>query len=95
MDTECMEKSIVRDFKHIINTGDLYEFQESVQHTLESTASEQLAWDYIFQKVYLHAALKKREDITKYMDTLYPQLGAVEQIHIRQMFSYARHLLKK
>ena len=94
MDTnDSMEKQIVRDFKHIINTGDLYEFQELANHYLES--DETIAWDYVFQKVYLHAALKKREDITKYMDTLYPQLGPIEQIHIRQMFSYARHLLRK
>ena len=94
MDTnDSMEKQIVRDFKHIINTGDLYEFQELANHYLES--DETIAWDYVFQKVYLHAALKKREDITKFMDTLYPRLSAVDQIHIRQMFSYARHLLKK
>lgn len=88
-----MEKQIVGDLKHIINTGDLYEFQELANHWLES--EDTIAWDYVFQKVYLHAALKKREDITKFMDTLYPRLGAIEQIHIRQMFSYARYLLKK
>jgi hypothetical protein len=93
METDGMEKQIVDDFKHIINTGDLYEFQELVQNYLES--EDVIAWDYVFQKVYLHAALKKREDITKFMDTLYPRLSAVDQIHIRQMFSYARHLLKK
>jgi len=93
MDTDGMEKQIVSDFKHIINTGDLYEFQELANHYLES--NETIAWGYVFQKVYLHAALKKREDITKFMDTLYPKLGSIEQIHIRQMFSYARHLLKK
>ena len=94
MDTnDNMEKQMVSEFKHIINTGDLYEFQELAQHYLES--EEQIAWDYVFQKVYLHAALKKREDVTKYMDTLYPHLGSIEQIHIRQMFSYARYLLRK
>ena len=94
MDTDdAMEKQIVSDFKHIINTGDLYEFQELTNHYLES--EDTIAWDYVFQKVYLHAALKKRQDITDYMDTLYPRLGPIEQIHIRQMFSYARHLLRK
>jgi hypothetical protein len=94
MDTDgTMEKQIVSEFKHIINTGDLYEFQELAQSYLES--EDAIAWDYVFQKVYLHAALKKREDITKFMDTLFPRLGPIEQIHIRQMFSYARHLLKK
>ena len=94
MDTnEAMEKQIVHEFKHIINTGDLYEFQELTNNYLES--EETIAWDYVFQKVYLHAALKKRADIITYMDTLYPRLGQIEQIHIRQMFSYARYLLKK
>jgi len=94
MDTDGMaEKQIVTDFKTIINTGDLYEFQDLANQMLES--EETIAWDYVFQKVYLHAALKKRADITAYMDTLFPRLGPIEQIHIRQMFSYARHLLKK
>jgi hypothetical protein len=51
---------------------------------------------YFFQKIYLHACLKKRKVIAEYMEKdIYPKLGEIEKIHIRQCFAYGKYLLNK
>jgi hypothetical protein len=56
---------------------------------------EELPWDYIFQKVYVHACLKKRQTIIDWLMIVYDSLDPIQQIAIRQVFSYGRYLLKK
>ena len=54
-----------------------------------------ISYPFIFQKVYLHAALKKQKLICKWLDTIFIEFDTIQQIALRQMFSYARHLLNK
>lgn len=56
---------------------------------------EPFAWEYIYQKLYLHACLKKKHEIVEWMKTLFPTFDPIQQIGIRQMFSYGKYLLMK
>jgi hypothetical protein len=85
-----IEDEIVRQIKPLINEGRLDELQ-ILWEEIRETESD-LAWDYIFQKIYLHAALKKRHDICEWLDVLYEDFDPMIQIALRQMFAYARYL---
>ena len=88
-----MADEIVRNFKAYVNAGSLDTCQDYVQILREEY--EALPWDYIYQKVYLHACLKKQTHIVDWLLELYKELNPIEQIAIRQVFPYGRHLLSK
>ena len=91
-----IEDQILFEIKPYITAGDLEGLQlllNRYQHEIEW--EHPIAWDYIFQKSYLHAALKKQQDICKWLDTLFVTFDPVIQIALRQMFAYARHLLSQ
>ena len=53
-------------------------------------------WPYVFHRVYLHACLKKKKEIAEWLQTaLYPFMDPIQQIALRQIFVYGRHLLSK
>lgn len=89
-----IEDQIIMQIKSYININDL----EGLQ-TLWGTYQDEIewetpiAWDYVFQKSYLHAALKKKKEICAWLDTLFVTFDPVIQIAMRQMFAYARYLL--
>jgi hypothetical protein len=58
---------------------------------------EQLApnLQYLYQKVYLHACLKKKVEIVDWLTSLFSTFDQVSQIAMRQMFPYGRHLLAR
>ena len=86
------EEKLVREVKLYIDNDDL----EGLKSFWDNTEFDvDLGWDYIFEKVYLHAALKKRKNFCDWFDILFHQLSIIEQMAIRQMFSYAKYLLKK
>ena len=65
------------------------------EYTNKTDFGRELAWDYIFQKMYIHASLKKQVAILKWMDELYKEFDPIQQIAMRQMFSYSRYLLSR
>lgn len=83
----------VKHFKSFVDADDL----SGAKHYFEFIRSEDidLPWDYMFQKVYLHACLKKRKDFVDWMNTLFEELSTIEKVALRQMFSYGRYLLTK
>lgn len=90
-----MEDDLISEIKPLINDGKLLEMQIVWEEYEETDFGRPVAWDYIFQKVYLHAALKKKKDICDWLDTLFVTFNEMTQIAIRQMFPYARYLLRK
>ncbi len=76
-----------------MNAGNLQDCQDYVEFLREE--GEPLAWDYIYQKVYLHACLRKQKHIVDWLLELYKELSVIEQIAIRQIFPYGRYLLAK
>lgn len=91
-----IESEIINEIKKLINDGNLDEVKRLYnEYVTETDFGREIAWDFIFQKIYLHAALKKQEHICKWLDTLFSQFDPVTKIALRQMFSYAHHLLNK
>lgn len=91
-----IEEDIIQEVKPLINEGNLDELKRLLNEYMHETDfGREIAWDFIFQKVYLHAALKKQKAICEWLDLLFTQLDPIKQIAMRQMFSYARHLMKE
>ncbi len=83
--------SFLKDCKSLIEKDNL----EGLQEYYTEYGDENFPWEYIYQKLYLHASLKKKPRITAWLDTLYPKFDPIQQIALRQMFSYARYLMAK
>jgi hypothetical protein len=91
-----IEEQLIAEIKPYINLGNLEGLKELwVEYYSETEFDREVAWDFVFQKIYLHAALKKQKHICKWLDTIFSQFNPIQQIALRQMFSYARHLLNK
>ena len=91
-----IEEQIISQIKPFINTGNLRGLKDLwVEYSSYTDFGKEVAWDFVFQKIYLHAALKKQKEICQWLDTIFTQLNPVTQVALRQMFAYARHLLQK
>lgn len=91
-----VEEQLVAEIKPFINKGNLDALKEQWnEYYSETDFGREIAWDFVFQKVYLHAALKKQKHICEWLDTVFTQFDPIQQIALRQMFSYAKHLLNK
>jgi hypothetical protein len=91
-----IEEQLVSEIKPYINMGNLDGLKEQwIEYRVETEFDREIAWDFVFQKVYLHAALKKQKHICDWLDTVFTEFDPIQQIALRQMFSYARHLLNK
>lgn len=91
-----IEEQLVAEIKPYINKGNLEGLKEQwTEYRTETEFDREIAWDFVFQKVYLHAALKKQKPICEWLDTVFTEFDPIQQIALRQMFAYARHLLNK
>ena len=84
--------SVLDDCKALVTAGDLKGLQEYYADVQSEVASN---WQYLYQKVYLHACLKKKVEIVDWLTSLFPSFDPVSQIAMRQMFPYGRHLLAR
>jgi hypothetical protein len=81
----------VMESKQLVERGDL----TSLKAYMEMVA-EEVDEAYLFHRVYLHACLKKKMEIAKWLQEEYfPTMDPIQQIALRQIFSYGRHLLNK
>ena len=79
--------------KHLVERGDLSALQAAFQ---EIADADDIDWPVLFQKVYLHACLKGRREIAEWLEkTVFPTLDPIQQIALRQVFAYGRHLLAR
>ena len=60
-------ESFIKHCKTLIDEGNLDELQALFQEVQE----ENYAWEYVYQKVYLHACLKKKMAIVEWMTGLF------------------------
>ena len=68
---------------------------EGLQEYYLENSNEKYPWEYIYQKLYLHACLKKKRRIVEWMVGVFPTFDPIQQIALRQMFSYGKYLLAK
>ena len=91
-----IEMQLIAEIKPYINNGNLDGLKEQwTEYRVETEFDKEIAWDYIFQKIYLHAALKKQHPICEWLNTVFTEFDPIQQIALRQMFAYARYLLGK
>jgi len=91
-----IEEQLISEIKPLIARNNLEGLKELwSEYWSETEFDRVVAWDYIFQKIYLHAALKKQTSICQWLDTIFTEFDPIQQIALRQMFPYARHLLNK
>jgi hypothetical protein len=91
-----IEEQVISEIKPFINKGYLDALKEQwKEYRIDTDFGREIAWDFIFQKIYLHAALKKQKAICEWLDTIFTEFDPIQQIALRQMFPYARHLLNK
>lgn len=68
---------------------------EGLEEYYKENLSEPYPWEYVYQKLYLHACLKKKRIVVEWMNGLFSKFDPIQQIALRQMFSYGRYLLAK
>jgi len=92
-----MDRLIIDTCKDYINTDQLEELQTYVTYILTKEIPDyRLPMEYIYQHVYLHACLRKNAPIAVWIKSLFPTIfNDVQQIALRQMFSYGNYLLCK
>ena len=96
MPHNAMENDIIAELKDVINLGNLAYLKEKWHELQYETEFEKpVAWDYVFQKVYLHACLKRQEHIVNWLKELFELLDPVAKIALRQMFPYGNILLNR
>ncbi len=92
-----MDLEIIQEAKRHIEDGNLPSLQEQICELFDNAAlPREPDWPFIFHKVYLHACLKGNHEIAHWLTTaMYPLMDPIQQIALRQIFSYGRLLLSK
>ena len=97
----------VRDFKYYIDNDmfnylvDDFEKMISIKKNLDTPGYHDTKpeyrpnFEYIFNKIYLHACLKKKRLVIEYLNRVYENMGDIEKIALRPTLIYAMYLLKK
>jgi hypothetical protein len=92
-----MDLDIIHEAKKHIEDENLPSLQEQIHELFENTAlPREPDWPFIFHKVYLHACLKGKHEIANWLTSaMYPLMDPIQQIALRQIYSYGRLLLSK
>jgi hypothetical protein len=92
-----MDLAIIQEAKQHVEDGNLPSLQQQISDLLANKSlPREPDWPFIFHKVYLHACLKGKHDIAKWLATsIFPLMDPIQQIALRQIFSYGRQLLSK
>ena len=93
----AITSEIIRTCKTYIETNNLSSLQSYYAELMDYTYPDQQPdIPCIFHRVYLHACLKGNREIANWLETsLYPTMDKIQQIALRQIFPYGRHLLSK
>jgi hypothetical protein len=90
-----MTELFTQTCKEIIGRGSLDELKGEIQERMRCEGADQIAWEYVILKTYLHACLKKKKEIAEWIVSQMSLLDPIQQIAIRQMIPYGRVLLGK
>ncbi len=88
---ERLSDEVIKTCKQHITDGNVTGLQEYYR----SLEGEDLDWQRIFLKVYLHACLKQQKQVVDWLMELYESFDPISKIALRQSFAYGRHLLNK
>jgi hypothetical protein len=85
---------IVSDAKQIIDRGDLAGLQEYYKDIFDSEDTDDIDIPYLFRHIYVHACLKKKQEIAAWLKELYETMDPIIKIALRQIFAYGDYLMK-
>ena len=89
-----MTQEILHTCKRYIEDNNICSLQLYVTELLETPLTYVPDWSHLFHKSYLHACVKGRPEIAEWLRAeLYPKMDPIQQIALRQVFPYGRHLL--
>jgi hypothetical protein len=81
----------VLEAKQLVERGDLTSLKAYIE-----MVTEEVDEAYLFHRVFLHACLKKKQEIVTWLQEEYfKTMDPIQQIALRQIFPYGRHLLNK
>lgn len=90
-----MNEVFIRECKIYVNEGNLEALQECYTEMQNNDLGYNLNWEYIFHRIYLHACLRKKQNIVDWLTAMFLTLDPVSQLGLRQIFPYGRYLLAK
>jgi len=91
-----MTDEIVRRCKRYIDEKNDSALQGFYEDIIDTYDTSNLDWPTIFHRVYLHACLRGNETLASWLHKeLYPKMDPIQQIALRQIFPYGRHLIKR
>ena len=95
-----MNKEVVLNCKAYINNNQEEECKQYILYIInnqESNTEYKLAYEYIFQQVYIHACLKQKETLALWLKTeIYDKyFDIIQKTALRQMFIYGDYVLRK
>lgn len=83
---------LIQELKEWIDKDDLLSLQQFVNEI--DIQDDSMPWDYIYQKAYLHACLKKKKEIKEWFETLFPMFNFLTQSGLKHTFSYGNYLFQ-
>lgn len=83
-------KHVIDEIKDAIDKDDLNKVQE-MYDSIDFNDS-QIPWDYVFQKVYLYACLKKKQNFISWFENIFNQFNPIQQSGIRHTLNYGRFI---
>jgi hypothetical protein len=89
-------EDVIGTLKTYIDRGNVDACKVAVEEFLAEAATEgyEVPWDYMFQKVYIHACLRKQKEIVGWLTTLFETLDPISQIAVRHVFAYGNRLMR-
>jgi len=90
-----MNDALIKECKTYVNSGDLSGLQSYYTDLQNTEFLTPVNWQLIYQKVYLHACLKKQKEIADWLTHMFSTFDQITQIAMRQLFPYGRYLLAK
>lgn len=91
-----MNNQIIRECKEFVEANDLKGLQDHYRQLLSYDYPQIPDMPYIFHRVYLHACLKGNTQAEDWLRRcVFPSLDEIQQIALKQIFPYGRHLMSK
>ena len=86
-------QTIIQVCKKYIEDNDI-DYLQQIYKDIACEKDGAYDWAFIFQKLYLHACLKKKREVAEWFEKeVFLLLDPIQQIALRQCFAYGRYLL--
>ncbi len=88
---------LAKDAKHYVENDRLDYLKELVETAQAQIQAREcyVNFEYVFQQAYLHACLKRKQEMIAYLTELYETFGPVEKAALKPNFIYGKYLAKR